>query len=140
MADVIPLQGAVVEFSDGAATPNYTPVTGAESITWGDGEVSDIDTSTLESDAMEYSPGIPDFGSASLNFKRRNPNDPGQAAMAASMGDPLLRDLRITFSTGDVCTQKVYVKSMPYDGTMNNILTGSANLKVSGEPKWTTTP
>ncbi|WP_417534205.1 phage tail tube protein [Marinobacterium stanieri] len=137
MADVIPLQGAVVEFSDGAATPNYTAVTGAENLTWGDGEVSQIDTTTLESDAMEYSPGLPDFGSASMNFKRRDPNDPGQAAMEASLGDPLLRELRITFSTGDICTMKLFVTSMPYDGSLNNILTGSANLKVSGKPEWT---
>lgn len=138
MADVIPLQGATVEFSDGdPTTPVYTAVTGAENITWGDGEVSQIDTTTLESIAMEYSPGLPDFGSASMNFKRRNPNDPGQAAMEASMGDPTLRDLRITFSTGDVCTIKCFVTSMPYDGTLNNILTGSAKLKVSGKPEWT---
>jgi len=138
MADVIPLQGALVEFSDGAATPTFTPVTGAENITWGDGEVTDIDTTTFESTAMEYSPGLPDYGSASMNFKRRNPNDPGQAAMAASMGDPTLRELRITFATGDVCTIKCYVKSMPYDGSVNNILTGSASLKVSGTPVWST--
>jgi hypothetical protein len=59
MADVIPLQGATVEFSDGdPTTPVYTAVTGAENITWGDGEVSQIDTTTLESTAMEYSPNV----------------------------------------------------------------------------------
>lgn len=137
MADaaVISAQGAVVTIDDGTGT-NAVEIGGIESFTFGDGEATDIDVTTLQSTRKEWRQGLADEGAFSVNFRRRDPNDVGQAAMYAARAAQDVREVVITFESGDVATFDMYVKSMPSTGGVDGVLAGTSNCKITGEVVW----
>ena len=126
-------QGVVVTFADNLAVAQT--VGGVVSFSFGDGEASDIDITTLASTAKEYRQGLQDFGNLSLELMR-DPNDVGQAAMEAAKAAQATRQVVITLPSGDIATFNAYVKSLSSAGGVDAVVTGTANLKVTGAIVW----
>lgn len=126
---VIDAQGSTVTFNDGAAAQT---VGGVVSFSFGDGQATDIDITTLASAAKEYRQGLQDFGDLTLELKR-DINDPGQAAMKAAKAARATREVVITDPDGNVFTMNTYVKSISTSGGVDDVYNGTATLKVTGD-------
>jgi len=129
---VLDAQGVVITFNDGTTAQT---VGGVMSFSFGDGEASDIDVTTLASTAKEYRQGLQDFGNFSLELQR-DPSDVGQAAMETAKAAQATRECVVTLPSGDIATFDAYVKSLSSTGGVDTTVTGSANLKVTGSIVW----
>lgn len=129
---VLDAQGTTVTFNDGAAAQT---VAGVVSFSFGDGSATDIDITTLASTAKEYRQGLQDFGDCTLELKR-DPADVGQAAMEAAKAAQATREVIITLPGGAVATFNAYVKSISSSGGVDDVINGTASLKVTGAVVW----
>lgn len=125
---VLDAQGTTVTFNDGAVAQT---VGGVVSFSFGDGQATDIDITTLASTAKEYRQGLQDFGDCTLELKR-DPADAGQAAMEAAKALRATREVVITDPSGNIYTFDAYVKSISTSGGVDDVLNGTATLKVTG--------
>lgn len=129
---VLDAQGTTVTFNDGTVAQT---VGGVVSFSFGDGQATDIDISTLASTAKEYRQGLQDFGDCTLELKR-DPSDTGQSAMETAKAAQATREVVITLPGGDVATFNAYVKSISSSGGVDDVVNGTATLKVTGAVVW----
>lgn len=134
---VLDAQGTTITITDGTtATTVATTIGGVVSYTFGDGEASDIDITTLASTAKEFRQGLQDFGGMSLELMR-DPTDVGQIEMEVAKAAQATRQVVITLPGGQIATFNAYVKSLSSAGGVDAVVTGSSSLKVTGEIVWT---
>ena len=102
--------------------------------TWSgfDGSASDIDATDLDSVAMEYRMGLQDNGQLQLGLQI-NDTDVGQLALRGSLaaGGPTSAIL-LTFKNGKTRSFRAYCKQFSEQGGVNQIIEGSATLRISG--------
>ena len=135
---VIDAQATVFEITDDEATPALQVVGGIKSFSGMDGEASDIDISTLASSAKEYRQGLQDFGNFSVELFR-DPDDAGQAEMLDARAKQDTRVFVLTTPSGGTLTTATfsgYVKSMSTDGSVDGVLEGTCNIKITGAVVW----
>lgn len=101
------------------------------------GEVDEIVTTNLLSAAHESRPGLQDFGTITIDLDRDN-DDVGQAELLAIKASQTIREFVITLSggTADIATFQGYVKSLPTEVGTNDILRGTATIRISGAIVW----
>lgn len=131
---VLDAQGAILTFEDDGGTP--VVVGGIVSFTGFDGEASDIDITTLASTAKEFRQGLQDFGAFSIELMR-DPQDLGQIELEAAKAAQATRECVLTLPSGDIATFNAYVKSLTAAGGVDAVVTGSCNMKVTGNVVWT---
>jgi hypothetical protein len=122
--------------SGGSATPQtMTEVGSITGISGFDGEASEADSTTLRSTAKEFLTGLQDFGTVSLNLNLVT--DTGQARLRKLKGSATVGAFSITLSDGTVSAFRALVMSSPFNvAGPDSIVTGSAKLRVTGEPAW----
>lgn len=135
MADpvVIKAQGTTVSIDDSSGTP--VAIGGVESIVGlGSGEAAENNTTTIASTAREFEPGLPDHGSYTINFNRRNADDVGQAELFDAMIAQAKRTFIVTLpsSTDNVITHEGFVKSITTDINADGIVSGAATIRITG--------
>jgi hypothetical protein len=59
-------------------------------------------------------------------------NDPGQIAMRAARASQNVQNFRSTFSDGATAEFSGFVKSMPNSGGVDQAMTGSINIRITG--------
>lgn len=122
--------------SGGTATPvTYTKINGVVSFSGFDGSASELDTTDLDSTAMEYVLGLKDEGKFSYEAKVLK-TDVGQIAVRAARASGALTGMKLTLPDTSVATFNVLVKSVPTTGGINAILKGSVDCKISGAVVW----
>lgn len=131
---VLDSQLATLSIDNGSGTP--VAIGGIVSFSGFDGEAADIDITTLASTAKEFRQGLQDFGNFSVELMR-DPSDAGQIQMLAAKAAQATREFVLTLDSGDVATFDGYVKSLTTSGSVDAVITGSANIKVSGAVVWT---
>jgi len=100
-----------------------------------------IDTTVLADTAKTGRMGLPDFGQFTMGLMF-NLDDDGQAAMDAAMRGQTPKKLVITLPATDptvtknVWTATVYILKMEASVSVDNVVTGSATIRVSGAPVW----
>lgn len=120
----------------GTATPNtYTKINGFLSYDGFDGASSDLDTTDLDSDAMEFISGLVDNGKFGFEIKRIAA-DNGQIALRAARTSGALVPFRLTLPDVTVAAWNGLVKSMPVGGGVNAVLKGKVDTKISGAVVW----
>ena len=129
----IKAQGTTITFENGV--PAAVVVGGVKSFSGLDGEAADIDITTLASTAKEFCQGLQDFGNFSIELVR-NYDDVGQVALLDALDNQETREMVVTLPTGtlNVITFQAYVKSITSAGEEDGIITGTVNLKITGEP------
>lgn len=129
-------QGTTFSIDDDAGSP--VTVAGIKSITGlGSGQASEIDVTTLASTAKEFRMGLQDFGSVQLDMVR-NFDDAGQAEMLDAMDQQEQRTCIFTLPTAtlNVCTFEGFVTQMTTDVSADGVVTGTATIRITGEPVW----
>jgi len=122
--------------SNGATFEN---VCEARSFTGFDGQASEIDVTSMCSTAMEYVPGLQDFGA--FNFTMNYvPSDPAQKIMqeAKASGDILWWKLMLPTDNNGVPMGtwlfQAFVRQMTLSGGVNAALESNVVLRITGEP------
>ena len=100
-----------------------------------DGEAADIDVTTLASTAMEYRPGLQEFGNISINLMR-DPADAGQEELRRAKAAQETIPFVLTLASGEVANFSGYCKSITAAGGINKVVDGKANIKITGEAIW----
>ncbi|MBK5206124.1 MAG: hypothetical protein JJD98_12175 [Polaromonas sp.] len=122
--------------SGGTATPNtYTKINGVISFAGFDGSASELDTTDLDSTAMEYISGLVDEGKFSFEAKRIKA-DAGQISLIAARASGDVTGLKLTLPDAAVATFNVLVKTVPTGGGVNAVLKGSYDCKITGPVAW----
>jgi len=131
---VLDAQGLVFTFDD--AVPAAQTVGGIVSFSGFDGEASEIDITTLASTAKEFRLGLQDFGGFSIELMR-DPTDIGQVTMEVAKAAGATRECVLTLPGGDIATFDALVKSISASGGIDGVITGSANMRITGAVVWT---
>jgi hypothetical protein len=132
----ISAQGSTLHVNTGTTeTPVWTKISGVTSYSGMDGAASDLDTTDLDSTAMEYINGLIDEGKFSFEAKRLNA-DAGQVALRAARTSGARTGLKLTLPDAAVATFTVLVKTVPTAGGVNAVLKGNFDTKISGPVVW----
>jgi hypothetical protein len=123
----------------GIGTGNFDDVCEARNFTGFDGQASEIDVTTMCSDAMEFRPGLQDFGA--FNFTMNYvPSDPAQKTMqdAKSKGTILWWRLVLPEDESGVSMGmwlfQAFVRQMTLSGGVNAALESNVVLRITGAP------
>lgn len=113
----------------------YTKITQAVSVGLPSPTNDPIDDTDLDSDAMEYSPGLPDNGQVAVEF-RFDPDDDNHAYVEDWANAPVTKSVRFTVPTLPKATYYT-CDAFPtgFDrpgGTVSDPLTATLNLQISG--------
>lgn len=128
--------GKVVTIGAGTATPvSFTKINGVVSYSGLDGAPSELDTTDLDSTAMEYISGLVDEGKFGFEVKTIN-TDAGQLALRAARTSGAVKSIKLVFPDAVVATFNVLVKSFPVAGGVNAILKRSVDTKITGPVVW----
>jgi hypothetical protein len=120
-----------VDTSDDASAAVFVRIKGMKTFSGFDGQASDIDTTDMDSDAKESSPGLMDNGTFSFDVNR-NLTDPGQAALLAMQKSQATRRFILQYPDGTGDTFKSYVQTFPISGGVDAVMTSSIKMKITG--------
>lgn len=122
--------------SGGTATPvTYTKINGLLTFSGFDGAPSELDTTDLDSTAMEYIAGLKDEGKFGFEIKTIK-TDAGQISVRAARTSGALTGFKLTLPDTSVATFNALVKTFPSSGAVNAVLKGSVDTKISGPVVW----
>lgn len=127
---------ALAYTSGGTATPvAFTKINGVTSFDGFDGSASELDTTDLDSTAMEYIPGLKDEGKFGFEVKVLK-NDAGQLALRAARTNATTVNLKLTLPDLSVATFSVLVQGLPSSGGVNAVLKGKVDTRITGPVVW----
>ena len=127
---------ALAYTSGGTATPaTYTKINGLLTFSGFDGAPSELDTTDLDSTAMEYIAGLKDEGKFGFEIKILK-TDAGQISVRAARTSGALTGFKLTLPDTSVATFNALVKTFPSSGAVNAVLKGSVDTKISGPVVW----
>jgi hypothetical protein len=95
------------------------------------GEATEIDVTNLQSTAMEFRPGLQDFGDVTIEMQR-DPSDPGQTELQAAKAAQSVRDFVLTVDNAIEFRFSGFVRSLTAAGEVNGVLTGSSTIRITG--------
>lgn len=124
-------QGTTMSFN-AVAVGGLMAITGI-----GSGSATEIDITTFASTAKEFTQGLRDFGSITVDL-RRNQDDLGQVEMFTAMGTQTTRQVIISLptSTLNVATFNAFVQSLSTDLKADGAVEGKAVLRITGAVVW----
>lgn len=124
--------GKTITAGAGTFTPQLlTKINGVQSFSGLDGAAGELDTTDLDSVAMEYIAGLRDEGKFGYEFKVLN-TDPGQLAVRAARTTGTVRSIKLVLPDASTATFGVIVKSLPLNGATNTVLKSSVDMKITG--------
>ena len=129
---------AVIDAQGSTLTCEGDTIGGLISFSGFDGEASDIDVTTLASTAKEYRQGLQDFGNFSIEFIY-DPNDVGQVELQTQKAAQTAATMVLTLPdtvTLNRATFEAFVKSITISGGVDDVVRGTANLKITGAVTW----
>lgn len=118
-----------------ATSKAYTKIAGLLSFDGFDGAASDIDSTDMDSQAMEYVSGLRDEGKFGFEIKVLAA-DLGQQALRAARTSGAVVGMKLSLPDGTVATFNTLVKSIPSSGGVNALLKGKVDTKISGPVVW----
>lgn len=125
---------APIDAQQTTLTVNSVLVGGIVSFSGFDGEAADVNITTLDSTAKEFRQGLQDFGNFSIELVV-DPDDLGQAELDAQKAAQTTSTCVLTYPdtvTLNVYTFSAYVKSFSNAGGVDDVVKGTANLRITG--------
>lgn len=130
----IDASGFAAAGTSGTAAPQtWTTIGNIHDYTGFDGVAPEIDVSNLQSLAKEYYPGLEDFGQMSLNVDV-NPADTGQLALRAAKTSTNKTYFKMITRSANVRAWNGFVKKFSEAGSVDGVLKGSVDIRISGRP------
>lgn len=117
--------------SGGTATGAQVPVNGVTGFSAFSGTIAVIDTTDLNSQAMENEGGLQDFGTFSLDLQI-NDSDPGQNVLRSSQAAGVPSPFTLTYPNTHGRTFTGYITSTPEGAKINGILIATWPMRLSG--------
>lgn len=130
---VLDAQGACFFIDNSGGTPQE--IGQVNSFSGFDGEAADIDITVLKSTAKEFRQGLQDNGNFSIEVQF-DPNDVGQDECDIARAAQATRDFRLLLASGDEANFEIYVKSFSKTGAVDGTVTGTVNMKITGDVVW----
>lgn len=96
-----------------------------------DGSVSDIDMSNFDSGAMEWRPGLQDFGQFAFNIDVDDSNL-GQIAMRSAKTLAAVKGMRMVLPNARIRTFKGYMKKFTESGSVNGVIKAAIDIRITG--------
>lgn len=97
---------------------------------------TEIDATTLASAAMEFRPGLRDYGSFSFDVFT-DVSLPGQANLLAASAAGDVRECVLTLPDGQTATFDAFVNTDPgATGSVNALVTSTASVRITGAVVW----
>ena len=98
-------------------------------------EATEIDVTNLDSSRKEFQIGLAGSWTASCNYDI-DTSDTGQAEFESAQNDGLDRVFTLTLLSGAVFAGVGYVKSTSATGSPDAVVSGSVNIRGTGQPSW----
>ena len=95
------------------------------------GSATMYETTHLRSEAKEKKIGLMDEGQLTLSINWE-PSDPGQQEARQARADRAEKSFRLTYSDGSIATFQGYVMGMSSSGGVDNKVSGSITIEISG--------
>lgn len=112
---------------------NSVKVGGIKSFETFNGQAADINISTFDSTAHEFRQGLQDFGTLTLDLMR-DPSDVGQIEIKNALSNQATVPCTLNLDNGTIYTFYAYAKQISLAGAVDDVIKGSAILKITGEP------
>jgi hypothetical protein len=129
----ISAQGTTLEMNTGTTlAPVLTPIKNMTSFSGFSGAASDIDVTDLDSTAKEYRAGLQDWDSVSLDLNI-NMAEPSHVALLAAKKAGTVKEFTATLSDGTTIKFTGYVKDFPIANKVDAVVTGTVDIKVTGD-------
>ncbi len=126
---VLDAQKSTLSIDDAVGTPVL--IGGLVTFSGLDGEATEIDITTLDSDAKEFRQGLQDFGNVSLGLKR-DPDNVGQQEMDLAKDLQSTREFILTLPSGHVFTFDGFVKSFSLELGVDSVVDSTSNIRITG--------
>lgn len=128
--------GYTAYVSGGTATPKtMTALGNAKDFDIQPDEANEIDVSNLASTRQEYRVGLAGSWTMSANYDIDS-TDAGQDELKDAEDDGASRVFTVTLSNDKVFAGVGYVKSMSAAGATDGVVSGSLNIRGTGQPTW----
>jgi len=136
-SEAISSQGVLIKVSDGAATPVFIDLCEIKTFTGFDGQASEVDVTTICSEAKEIRLGLQDFGGFTFEMNYV-PDDPAQMVLQDLKAAGMPGDFKLVLPAPHGEWEfTAYVKSFPIAGGVDAVLTSSIALRITGAPIYT---
>ncbi len=124
-----------VQRGDGATPENFTTIAEVTGFKGPSAKATTIDVTSMDSDAMEFKPGLVDNGEVSIDFLFVG-SDQQQQGLVADIAAGTMRNHRLVandhLATPSTATFLGLVTGHDLSGALNSALKGSATIKISG--------
>lgn len=131
-SNAIESQDFKFEIGNADSPLTYTEVKEITGFTGFDGSAGEIDKTHLQSDAKEFLMGLQDYGNFNIDVNYL-PDDTGQGLMRTAKGTREIQDFQVTLSDNTTFTFKGYVMNNPMSGSVDDKVSGSFNVRISGD-------
>ena len=122
--------------SDGTSTPiTLSKVGNIKDFDIQQDEATEIDVTNLDSLRKEYLIGLAGSWTATSNYDI-DTSDTGQAEFEAAQNDGENRVFTVTLLSGSVFAGLGYVKSTSASGSPDGVVSGTVNIRGTGQPTW----
>lgn len=118
--------------TSGTGNPKtWTAVNNVKDYSGFDGTASELDKTNMQSGAMEYAAGLQDFGQFSVNVDVDD-TDAGQIALRTAKTAASTKAFKLRLPNGKLRAFKGFVKKFSEQGGVNQIVKGSADIRITG--------
>lgn len=138
---VMKAQGITVGIKEDGGV-SYTLINCITAVSYEPVESTTIDTTCLNADVKTKTTGLKDNGSFGIEFNI-DFEDPGYQLLSSEWTDDNTSSYELTFpleagfSTQRVATFSGNVKVLPFSGSIDELVTGSGSIEISGAIVWT---
>lgn len=132
----VPAQGTKLEYSEvkpnANDAPSWSRVANLSDVSGFSGSANMADITHLSSAGKEKYPGLQDWGQVTiaLNINLKEPSH--MALLKAKQGAAALK-FKLTLSDQSTIDFTAYVKDFPISAKVDQMLTGSVNLEITGD-------
>ncbi|SAK69492.1 Phage major tail protein 2 [Caballeronia pedi] len=131
-SSAVPSQKTVLHYRAASSTVDWMQVANLTDVSGFNGSASMADVTRLDSDGKEKRPGLQDWGQVAIalhiNFK-----EPSHKALleAKRAGAPL--DFKLTLSDKSTIEFTAFVKDFPVAAKVDQYVSGTVNLEITGD-------
>ncbi|OXI42122.1 phage tail tube protein [Burkholderia aenigmatica] len=126
-------QGTKQEYNTATTgAPTWVKVKNLTDISGFNGAANVIDVTDLDSKAKEKRLGLQDWGQVALTINT-NLKEPSHSALLAAKKAGATMQFRTTLSDGSTLEYSALVKDFPISAKVDQVVTGTVNLEITGD-------
>lgn len=133
MSSAVPAQGTKLEYKEAnKSVVDWKRVVNLSDISGFSGSANMADVTHLGSAGKEKRPGLQDWGQVTIALSI-NLKEESHSALLTAKQKALALDFKLTLSDASTIEFRAYVKDFPISAKVDQMLTGSINLEITGD-------